>query len=132
VTATVEKDFENGQLSPHPFHFILPGVARWFLFKQKNPNLSKFWRDLDWKMLIVFMAIWNILWIFGIFYDYLVHFVLIWCIFPVWVIPRKSGNPYPTPVSFQKLKKVDRRFNWSSFAKKTEKNVWKKHRGCGQ
>jgi hypothetical protein len=31
------------------------------------------------------MAIWNILWTFGIFYDHLEQFVLIWYIFPVWV-----------------------------------------------
>jgi hypothetical protein len=31
------------------------------------------------------MAIWNILWRFGIFYDHLVHFVFIWYIFPVLV-----------------------------------------------
>jgi hypothetical protein len=26
-------------------------------FQTKNPNLGKFWRTLDWKMLIYFMAI---------------------------------------------------------------------------
>jgi hypothetical protein len=31
------------------------------------------------------MAIWNILRTFGIFYDHLVHFVLIWYIFPTLV-----------------------------------------------
>jgi hypothetical protein len=25
----------------------------------KNPNLGKFWRALDWKMFIYFVAIWN-------------------------------------------------------------------------
>jgi hypothetical protein len=54
-------------------------------FQTKNPNLGKFCRALDWKMLICFMAIWNILWQFGIFYAQLVHFVLIWYIFPVLV-----------------------------------------------
>jgi hypothetical protein len=49
-------------------------------FQTKNPNLGKFWRALDWKMLIYFMAIWNILMIFGIFYDHLEHFVFIWYI----------------------------------------------------
>jgi hypothetical protein len=43
-------------------------------FQTKNPNLGKFWRALDWKLLIYFMAIWNILWRFGIFYDHFVHF----------------------------------------------------------
>jgi hypothetical protein len=47
-------------------------------FQTKNPNLGKFWRTLDWKMLIyVFLVIWNIIRTFGIFYDYLVHFVFI-------------------------------------------------------
>jgi hypothetical protein len=50
-------------------------------FQTKNPNLGKFWRALDWKILIYFMAIWNIFQIFGIFYDHLVHFVFIWCVF---------------------------------------------------
>jgi hypothetical protein len=39
------------------------------LFSNQNPNLGKFWRSLDWKMLINFIAIWNILQIFGRFYD---------------------------------------------------------------
>jgi hypothetical protein len=54
-------------------------------FQTKNPNLGKFWRALDGKMLIYFRVIWNILRIFGIFYDHLVHFVFIWYIFPVLV-----------------------------------------------
>jgi hypothetical protein len=29
-------------------------------FQTKNPNLGNFWRALDWKMLIYFMAICNI------------------------------------------------------------------------
>jgi hypothetical protein len=45
----------------------------------KNPNLGKFWKALDWKMLKYFMAIWNILRTFPIFYDHLAHFELIFC-----------------------------------------------------
>jgi hypothetical protein len=48
------------------------------LISTKNPNLGKFWRVLDWKMLIYFMAIRNSLRTFGKFYDHLVNFVLIW------------------------------------------------------
>jgi hypothetical protein len=61
----------------------------------KNPNLGKFWRELDWKMFIYFMAIWNILWRFGIFYDHLVHFGFIGYIFTGCGImyQEKSGNP---------------------------------------
>jgi hypothetical protein len=41
------------------------------------------------------MAIWNVLLAFGIFYDHLVHFVLIWYIFTILApCPKeKSGNP---------------------------------------
>jgi hypothetical protein len=36
------------------FHsFLLHSrVARWFVFKPKHPNLGKFWRALELKMLI--------------------------------------------------------------------------------
>jgi hypothetical protein len=65
-------------------------------FQTKNPNLGKFLRALDWKTLIFFMAIWNILWRFGIFYGHLVHFVFIWYIFSRFGImyQEKSGNPW--------------------------------------
>jgi hypothetical protein len=47
------------------------------------------------KMLIYLRSIWNILQIFGIFYDHLVHFVFLWYIFSCFGImyPEKSGNP---------------------------------------
>jgi hypothetical protein len=38
-----------------------------------------------------FMAIWNISWRFGIFYDHLVDFVFIWYIFPVLVSCNKKN-----------------------------------------
>jgi hypothetical protein len=60
-------------------------------FQTKNPNLGKFWRVIDWKMLIYFMAIWNILWRFGIIYDHLVHIFFIWYIFPVLVSCNKKN-----------------------------------------
>jgi hypothetical protein len=50
-------------------------------FQTKNPNFGKFWRALDWKMFLHFVAIWNILCSFGIFYEHLVHFDFIWYIF---------------------------------------------------
>jgi hypothetical protein len=50
-------------------------------FQTKNPNLGKFLRPSNKKTVIYFMAIWNISQIFWIFYDHLVHFVLIWYIF---------------------------------------------------
>jgi hypothetical protein len=61
-------------------------------FQTKNPNLGKFWRAQDWKMLIYFK-------LFGIFYRHLGYFVTIWYIlcsfgtfFPVWVIIEEK-NP---------------------------------------
>jgi hypothetical protein len=47
------------------------------------------------KVYIFFMAIWNILWIFGIFYNHLVHFVFICYILSGFGImyQEKSGNP---------------------------------------
>jgi hypothetical protein len=42
-------------------------------FRTKNPDLGKKWRVLEWKMLVYFMVIWNILWSFGIFYGHLVY-----------------------------------------------------------
>jgi hypothetical protein len=57
-------------------------VARWFVFKPKIPNLGKFWRALEWYMLVCifydhleyFMAIWYNLWPFGIVCGDLLYF----------------------------------------------------------
>jgi hypothetical protein len=57
---------------------LLNRVARRFAFKPKNPDLGTFWRALDRKIYIYFIASWNILWRFGAFYDHLVNFVFIW------------------------------------------------------
>jgi hypothetical protein len=39
-------------------------------FQTKNPNLGKSRRGLEWKMLLYFMIIWNILWPFDIMYTW--------------------------------------------------------------
>jgi hypothetical protein len=84
-------------------------------FQTKNPDLGKFWRVLEWKMLVYFMfirdilhmVIWYFLWSFGIFqvicyfYGHLVflwsfgNVVVIWFIFPRFGMfcEEKSGNP---------------------------------------
>jgi hypothetical protein len=66
-------------------------------FQTNNPNFGKFWKALDWKMLIYFMASWTILETFGIFYDHLVHLVFIWYIMSGFgiIYQEKSGNPGP-------------------------------------
>jgi hypothetical protein len=46
-------------------------------YQNKNPKLGKFRRALDWKMLIYLDN--------GHLMEHLVHFVLIWNIFSVWV-----------------------------------------------
>jgi hypothetical protein len=46
-------------------------------FENKNINLGKFWRELQWMILFYFMAIRFILWPFGIFCGHLVYFVAI-------------------------------------------------------
>jgi hypothetical protein len=65
-------------------------------FNTKNPDLGKFWRALEWKMLVYFMtvleyiaAIWKILCQFGTVCGLPVYF------FPVWRVctKNKSGNP---------------------------------------
>jgi hypothetical protein len=82
---------------------LLSRVARWRIFRPKNPNLGKFWRDLQWKMynlwpfgllyshLVYFTAIWCILWPFGIFAGYLVYFTPLW-----YAVPRKIWQPCQT------------------------------------
>jgi hypothetical protein len=59
-------------------------------FQTKKPNLFKFWRVVQWKRLIYYMASWSIFRPFygtlvyfvaiGIFYGTLVYFVAIWYI----------------------------------------------------
>jgi hypothetical protein len=49
-------------------------------FQTKNPNLGKFWRELQWKMLVF-------LWTFGLLYGHLVYFMDIWYIFRTFGLP---------------------------------------------
>jgi hypothetical protein len=77
-------------------------------FKTKNHNLGKFWRPLEWKVLVYFMVVGNILWPYGIFYLHWVYCTASWYILwsfgivvVIWYIPppfgilcqEKSGNP---------------------------------------
>jgi hypothetical protein len=58
-------------------------------FQAKNPNLGKFRRALDCKMLIYFMAIWNILRTFKIFMT-------------IWYILCSFGTLFPVLVPWTK------------------------------
>jgi hypothetical protein len=64
-------------------------------FQTKNPNLGKFWRVLQWKMLVCFITVWNILRPFGRFHGHLVDFMVTWYILSSFgkLYQQKSGNP---------------------------------------
>jgi hypothetical protein len=47
----------------------------------QSPNLGKFWRALQWKMLVYFLDIGSILRPFDKFYGHWVYFEEIWYIF---------------------------------------------------
>jgi hypothetical protein len=72
----------------------------------KNPDLGKFWRVLQWKMLVYFMFIWCSIRSFsifcghfGIFYGHLVYFSPFW-----YVGPRKIWQPCYTTRPFMKCR----------------------------
>jgi hypothetical protein len=60
-------------------------------FQTKNPDLGKFWRVLQWKMLVYFMAIWSILLPFGIFVAIWYILWLFGTFFPVFVCCAKKN-----------------------------------------
>jgi hypothetical protein len=52
-------------------------------FQTKNPNLGKFWRVLQWKMLVYILCPFGLFYShWKYFYSHLVYFVVIWYIFP--------------------------------------------------
>jgi hypothetical protein len=63
-------------------------------FQTKNPNLGKFWRVLQWKMLAYFMVIWSILLPICIFRA-IWSILWSWFIFPCFglLYQEKFGNP---------------------------------------
>jgi hypothetical protein len=78
-------------------------VARCYAYFQcKNPDFGKFWRALQWKMLVSFMAILSSYRPFGIFYGHLVQFPPFWYTFPHFDMlhKEKSGNPGMYPQIF--------------------------------
>jgi hypothetical protein len=58
------------------------------IFSNQNPNLGKVWRDLQFKIMVDFMAIRYILWPFGMFRGHLVYFFSFW-----YVVLRKIWQP---------------------------------------
>jgi hypothetical protein len=59
----------------------------------KNPNLGKFWRVLQWKMMVYFMDTWSLLWSFVIFYGHLGRGNLVYFSGFGILYQEKSGNP---------------------------------------
>jgi hypothetical protein len=55
-------------------------------FLSKNPNLGKFGRVLQWKMLVYYMGICYILWPFVILCGYLAY------IFPFWYVVQRKHS----------------------------------------
>jgi hypothetical protein len=74
----------------------------------------KFWRALEWKMLVYFTAIWNNLRPFGIFYGRLVHFVVNWYILHILVhsVYKNLATLVQSTVEFFN-KNIFRTFLWS-------------------
>jgi hypothetical protein len=67
-------------------------------FQTKNPDLGEFWRVLQWNVLVYYRAVWSILLILHSilgYYGYLVYFMAIWYICPVFgkLYQEKSGSP---------------------------------------
>jgi hypothetical protein len=64
-------------------------------FQTKNRNLGKFWRTLQWKMLIYIMDFWSSFRPFDTVYGNFAYLVVIRCIFPCVgkLYQEKSGKP---------------------------------------
>jgi hypothetical protein len=60
VSKTFSFVFAESEFFAAPAHDLIQG-CHMVRLQTKNPNLGKFWGALDWKMLVYFMFIWNIL-----------------------------------------------------------------------
>jgi hypothetical protein len=67
-------------------------------FQTKNPNLGKFLRVLQGKMLEYLIDIWSISQPFGIFCDNLVYFYPFW-----YAVPRKNLAILPCSQKYEEL-----------------------------
>jgi hypothetical protein len=67
-------------------------VARWFVFKPKIAILVNFGWSCYRKSCYILKTIWSILRPLEIFYGHLVYFVVLWYIFPRFVILDQEKN----------------------------------------
>jgi hypothetical protein len=78
-------------------HFLRQAGLPDGIFSNQNPNLGKFWRDFQLKVLVYF-------WPLGLIHSHLVYiicghleyFTVVWYIFPPfwYVVPRKIWQPW--------------------------------------
>jgi hypothetical protein len=67
-------------------------------FHTKNPNLGKFWRALEWKLLVYFMTIWNTyICTVTVYFMAVRSRYVIWYIFPFWYVWAKKNLATPAP-----------------------------------
>jgi hypothetical protein len=78
----------------------------------QNTNLDLLCRELEWEMLLYFMANWYILWSFGIFCDHLIYISGYEMLYQV-----KSGNPVGQTCMVMYCKAEENKW---------QKNLWQK------
>jgi hypothetical protein len=95
-------------------------------FQSKNPNLGKFWRALDWKMLIYFICRLEYFRTLEIFYDHLVHFVLFGYIFFrfLYHAPRKIWQPWFFVTIFAAENQFPQNFYEVIFKRNSAQNIF--------
>jgi hypothetical protein len=97
LNAMVAENSVKGRISLRKknseFSWIHFRVASWIVFKPKIPIWVKFGGAQIGKCWYIrYMAIWNILQTFGIFYDHLVQFVFSWYIFSFFLVSCTKKN----------------------------------------
>jgi hypothetical protein len=80
-------------------------------FQTKNPDLGKFWRVLQWKLLEYNTTIWSIFRILRVFvYVHFEHFMVLWYFFPDLVCCTKKNlaalHIFPSSSSTQHLSEM--------------------------
>jgi hypothetical protein len=72
-------------------YFAYDQGCKMVCFQTKNHNLGKFWRALEWKMLVYVMTIWNILRPFALFMTVCYKLWSFCIFFPRWYVWTKKN-----------------------------------------